>query len=310
MPCPTTLGMRATDGVTPNATTTATLDAIASTFHGVWQRGDPTELGGVTRWRSIRWSSGGVLSGSVYHPPSPGVFYRGRPRGYPQRGGPRGGVPGGVPGGALRGTCHREATRGGGLGAGQAPPPARGRKKCTFFLVFNNSPSRDRCLVRVFFRVFGGSGGSPGGMGGTPPGGALKSSICEGTRPTTMQSRVPSQAVPGGPRGVQNRAPPWPPGPPRISGGGFSGVPGGVRRGALPGGCPEGPQGGPLGGPISTPYGYPPNQPFRKSVYTPREIQQPPSDWAVERSVLRHRSSTMPNATRGCNARSETSKPS
>ena len=180
----------------------------------------PAELTG----RSIRE----CLQPSVARGVLPGAS-----EGVPPEGGSQRGVPGGVPGGALRGTCHREATRGGGLGAGQAPPPTRGRKKCTFFLVFNNSPSRDRCLVRMFSGVPGAPGGFPGGYGGTPPGGAQKSIKREGTDPQTVQSRVPSQAVPGGPRGGPKSG--SRPGPARAPRGGpppGGALPGGARRGA------------------------------------------------------------------------------
>ena len=104
--------------------------------------------------------------------PAPGPPGPGGPRGPPGRG-PPGGPPGPPPGPPFWGPTgpiyyyfiNKRGSPGGSPGGCPRGGP-RGAKKCTFFWVFNNSPSRDKNLGFFHPPGRGQNGGSGGYMGG------------------------------------------------------------------------------------------------------------------------------------------------
>ena len=163
------------------------------------------DTGPAIRLATMHWhSASGYPTGPQMDPsgtPCPGAPGGARPGGprrgagnFPGPGGPRGRGPGGPPGGPKWGPrgppkwplfgayyysfCTKKGGPGGVPPGCTVPPGApgpRGAKKCTFFWVFNNSPSRDS--FGPFFGTppeghFGGYPGQGlpyGGIGGSTP---------------------------------------------------------------------------------------------------------------------------------------------
>ena len=175
-------------------------------------RGDPQGCGagptpGVAGTASPR--PGGHPGGLGGTPPFRGAVTLGV-RGYPPARGPwgsiwgLGGTPPQTPPGALPGHPPPRGVRrgvpGGYRGGPRDPPGPRGAKKCTFFWVFNNSPSRDKdgTLFWDKFRLRWDSSASPNDPG-TPYGGPLWG---------------PPWGVPPYMGGTRGYTPPYPPRPP------------------------------------------------------------------------------------------------
>ena len=185
--------------------------------HSVTDLGDgPVDPDHPSRLATMHWHSASGYRQVPYRDPrlgaSRGAPGPGGPRGRPggnfrPRGAPGPGGPGGPPGGQNRAPAGPLEwalfgpfsyiiciTQGGSRGVPpgctiwpRGPPGPRGAKKCTFFWVFNNSPSRDS-----FLGFFGPPGQGPrtgypgqdrpyGGIGGSTP---SSYRACPGTMPS------------------------------------------------------------------------------------------------------------------------------